>query len=96
MIIKCLWHTVIKHLLDRASPDIRFVVLIETDVGLSFISSNISFNLQDKSNVRLGSVQEVHTLYPWYLHSQWTNYDKICIFRFLMTQCFKKGAHVPG
>ena len=80
---------IIKHLLDRVSPDNRFVVLIETDVELSFISSNISFNMQDKSNVILCSVQEVHTPYPWYLHSQWTNNDKICIFRFFMTQCFQ-------
>ena len=53
---------IIKHLLDRASPDIRFVVLIETDVRLSFISSDISFSLRDKSNARLGFVQQVHSV----------------------------------
>ena len=52
---------IIKSSLDRALPDIRFVVLIETDIGLSFVSSNISF-IQDKSNVRLGSVLEVRTV----------------------------------
>ena len=49
---------IIKHLLDRASSDIRFVVQIETDVGLS----NISFNLHNKSNVRRGSVQQVDSV----------------------------------
>ena len=39
---------IIKHLLDRTSPDILFVVQIETDVGLSFASSNISLNLHNK------------------------------------------------
>ena len=34
---------------------------IETDIGLSFASSNISLNLHNKSNVRLGAVKQVHT-----------------------------------
>ena len=49
-----------KHLLDRAEPNIRFVVQIEADVGLSFASSNISLDLYNKSNVRLGAVQQVY------------------------------------
>ena len=53
---------IIKHLLDRASPNIRFVVQIEADVGLSFASSNISIDLRNKSNVRLGAVQQVYTI----------------------------------
>ena len=53
---------IIKHLLDRASPNIRFVVQIEADVGLSFASSNISIDLHDKSNVRLGAVQQVYNI----------------------------------
>ena len=51
---------IIKHLLDRASPNIRFVVQIEADVGLSFASSNIILELHNKSNVRLGAVQQVY------------------------------------
>ena len=47
------------HLLDSTEPDFRFVVQIEADVGLSFASSNISLDLQNKSNVRLGSVQQM-------------------------------------
>ena len=31
-----------------------------------------------------------------YLNSQWADNDKICIFRFLMTQYFQKGINVPG
>ena len=52
----------IKHLLDRASPNIRFVVQIEADVGLSFASSNISLDLHNKSKVRLGAVQHVYNI----------------------------------
>ena len=52
----------IKHLMDRASPNIRFVVQVEADVGLSFASSNISLDLHNKSNVRLGAVQQVYNV----------------------------------
>ena len=53
---------IIKHLLDRASPNIRFVVQIKADVGLSFASSNIILDLHNKSNVRLGAVQQVYNI----------------------------------
>ena len=50
----------IKHLLDRAKPYIRFVVQIKVAVQLGFASSNISPDVYNKSNVRLGSVQQVY------------------------------------
>ena len=50
---------VVIHLLDSAEPDIRFVVQIEDDVERSEAESNISLDLHNKSNVRLGSVQQM-------------------------------------
>ena len=52
----------IKHLLDRALADIRFVVQIVADGGLSFTSSNINLNLHNKSNVKPGSFQQVYNI----------------------------------
>ena len=53
-----------KHLLDRASPDIKFIMQIKADVGLSFASSNINLDLHKKSNVRLVAVQQVYIIMP--------------------------------
>ena len=51
---------IIKHLFDRASSNIRFVVQVVTDGGLSFASSNMSLFLHNKSNVRLDYVWQVY------------------------------------
>ena len=47
------------HLLDRGEPYIRFVVQIDADVGRSEAESIISLDLNNKSNIRRGSVQQM-------------------------------------
>ena len=42
--------------------DIRFVVQIETNIGLSFALSDINLNLHNESNVRFGSVQQIYNV----------------------------------
>ena len=49
---------------DSPDPDIGFVVQIEADVGRSEAESNINLDLQNKSNVRRGSVQQMFYYAP--------------------------------